>query len=399
VNTNRKVKNFDIILVYTIFRKHETYLNIIKSLSPDYTIGVFLCKPSSDKTQATDKAAIEFYERLGATIINDKSKCSILFLPRFGEGRFQEIFEDLPKIIQFEQVFVQTGTLMEGVSNNIKEIIENLGRPKILVPSKRYFGMFDKESIKVVKENFLEVVEVGQPYFKYPVFEDFHTDYLVAYPSHVSITNPLQHYLLLKNFVNIVMHLPENAKIMVKPHNVKDKGNQISKTNFNNKFDVPLYIKKYFLFIIYQFEFIWKNLNYLKWLPNRLFNSLNNRIFNFLNGIQNSYIFSRCENILDNYPAFGIEHFMKGVSKGIITGLSNSIFVALMHRVPVCVCDTGMGKMPKNYQIMIKELRINVWEKFSEDGFDFIDDSSRNADLIQFLKNSIKETNDYSNTV
>ena len=332
-------------------------------------------------------------------MINCKSKCKILFLPRFGEGRFQEIFEDLPKIIQFEQIFVQTGTLMEGVSNNIREIIENLGQPKILVPSKRHFGTFDKESIKVVKENSLEVVEVGQPYLKYPVFEDFHTDYLIAYPSHVSIVNPLQHYLLLKNFVNVVMKLPENVKIMVKPHNVKDEGNQISNTFSNSKFDVPLRMKKYLLFVIYQLDFFWRNLDFLRWLPKRFFNPIINRIFNFLNSTQNSYIFSRCENLLDNYPAFGIEHFMKGVSKGIITGLSNSIFVALMHRVPVCVCDYGMDEMPENYQIMIKKFRINTWKKFSEDGFDLIDDSSRNADLIQFLKNSIKETNDYSNTI
>jgi len=392
VKNNQKIKIFDIILVYTIFRKNETYLNIIKSLSKDFSIGIFLCQPSGKKTQDTDKAALAYYKRLGATVINGKSKCKILYLSRFGEGRYQEIFEDLPKIIQFNKVFLQTGTLMEGLQgvNSLNGIIKYLGKPKILVPSKRYFGTYEKESLKLIKKNSLEVIEVGQPYFKYPVFEDFRTDYLIAYPSHLSIVNPFQHYLLLKNYVKIVMQLPKNVRIMVKPHNVKDKGNHISQTIFKKKLFFPLSINKYILLCIYQFDFFLRIIGLLEWVPKRNTTSLKKRIFSLVNSFQNSYIFTRCENILDNYPAFGIEHFMKGVSKGIITGLSNSIYVALMHKVPVCVCDSDVSERQKNYKIMIEKFRVNSWKNFSEEGFELIDESVRNADLIHFLSNSIK---------
>ena len=128
----------------------------------------------------------------------------------------------------------------------------------------------------------------------------------------------------------------------------------------------------------YLLDFRYKGFYLFKYLPGRLIN-----LFIL---IQNEYVFQRCNNLLEHYPAFGLEHYLRGVSKGLITGLSNSIFGALMHKVPICNCDPGLYERPANYQTMIDKFGVDKWNGFSTEGFDLIDDDIRDADLIKYLK-------------
>lgn len=388
METQEQVSYFDLILVYSTFRKHETYMNIVKALAQTLSIGIFMCQ-AGRKWQETEYKVIEMYQQLGATLVEGQAECKVLFLPRFGKGRFKEYFEDLPQRIQYKNLFVQTGTLMEGVLS-IKEICENLGKPTLLVPSIKHFGLYEKGTLNYLKQNPLELVEVGQPFLSYPVFEDFKADYLVAYPSHVSIVNSFQHYCLVKNITSVLFSLPQDAKIFVKPHNVRDKGNRISTKlsdrklfSIFNKINFPTRLIQIALKSIYLFDFRYRGFYLFKYFPKK--------ILNLIIGVQNDYIFSRCINLLKHYPAFGIEHFLRGVSKGVITGLSNTIFVALMHKVPIYICDPFMDERSANYQTMIREFGIDRWEGFSTEGFDLIDDSTRNADLIKYLETYIRE--------
>ena len=115
------------------------------------------------------------------------------------------------------------------------------------------------------------------------------------------------------------------------------------------------------------------------------------KIIRLVTYLQNEFIFQRCINILDYYPAFGIEHFLGGISKGVISGLSNTMLVALFLKIPIFNCDPQTNKKtrPYNYQVMVKEFQMDSWRGFSREGFHFIDENTRKADLIKYLKNSI----------
>ena len=383
-----KIPFYDLILVYTSFRRHETYLNIAKALGQSYSVGIYVCQPQFS-WQETEHIAIEMYKQFGAEVVEGRAQCSALMLSRFGDSYFKEIFQELPKRIRYSKLFVQTGTLMGGVLS-LRDICESMKPPVILAPCIKHFGLYETESLEYLKQHPVEMVEVGQPFAKHPVFDSFKTDYLVAYPSHVSIVNNFQHYCLVKNITTVLFSLPSDAAIYVKPHNVRDKGNRISVKLTDRKIfsmfkknKLPMPLIKAALRLIYLADLRLGKFKIFKLLPGKL--------LSLVVGLQNDYVFSRCKNLLDYYPAFGIEHFMKGVSKGVITGLSNTIFAALMHKVPICICDPFSDDRPPNYQTMITELGIDRWKGFSTEGFTAIDDSTREADLIEHLRSFINK--------
>mgnify|MGYP001177552637 CR=1 FL=1 len=385
------VEYYDFILVYTSFRRHEYYLNIIKYLSSDLTIGLLKFEPKH-KWGKTEEEYVRKSIELGATLIKGDARCHSLLISRFGgqkgSGYFKDILEDLPGYIKYEKLFILTGTLMGGVLL-LKEICDFLKAPTILIPSIKYFGLYEQETLDFLKRKPLDIVEVGQPFLKYPVFADFKTDYLVAYPSHVSIVNHFQHYCLVKNITTVLFSLPHHAKIFVKPHNVRDEGNRLSirlgRKAVMEKLlgGLPMSINRLILKFIYLLDFRYRGYYLFKYLPKKL--------INYFIAMQNDYVFKRCTNLLEHYPAFGLEHYLRGVSKGLITGLSNAIFVALMHKVPICICDPGLGERPANYKTIIKKFGVDKWNGFSTEGFDLIDDNIRDADLIQFLRNHIEK--------
>ena len=119
------------------------------------------------------------------------------------------------------------------------------------------------------------------------------------------------------------------------------------------------------------------------------YHSLPTRLINFFTHIHNDYIFTRCENLLDHYPAFAIEHFMHGVKKGVISGMSNTILSAVIEKKAICICDDlPIEEKPETYQMMRKLLHINEWEGFSHAGEGKIYDSIRHSDLIEYLLNT-----------
>ena len=380
------MKHYDLILVYTSHRRHENYLTIIRELSPQYSVGILRFEPKH-KWSETEQRFLDMCIEEGGEFVQGESTCHSLIISRFGgkpgRGYYKDILEDMPQYIHFEHLLVISNSIMSGVPV-LEDICRKLGTPKILVQSRHYFGMYEPETLEIAARLKLEVVEVGQPYSKYPVFENFQADYLVAYPSHVSVVSHCQHYLLLKNIINVLFSLPKDAKIVVKPHNIRDEGNRLSARPSRRTMlarvlgGLPMSLNRLILKCSYLLDFRYKGFYLFKYLPGRLIN-----LFIL---IQNEYVFQRCNNLLEHYPAFGLEHYLRGVSKGLITGLSNSIFGALMHKVPICNCDPGLYERPANYQTMIDKFGVDKWNGFSTEGFDLIDDDIRDADLIKYLK-------------
>ena len=380
-----KVQYYDLILVYTSYRRHNNYLNIIKYLGPKFSIGVLRFEPKHEWGESE-----EIYWRLclqyGAKEVKGDTECHSLMISRFGKGTqrgyYEDIIEDVPRSITYKKVFYNMDSPMMGVPY-LDEICKNLGKPILLVPSIKYFDFLDGKyaSKEAVEKNGLEMVEVGTPYAKYPIFEDFETDYLFAYPSQCSVQSRWEDYHLLKNIVKVLRQLPSDAKIILKPHNARDTGNRLSYTNKKLKI-MPLWLIKILLSFGCFFE--------IKWKGKSKYNMPPDKVLQYCIHLQNEYIFKRCDNLLDKYPAFGFEHFVRGIKKGVITGISQTILESLLQKKPVCVCDDlPLEKKPENYQIIYKVLGISKWKRFSTAGFDKIDDSVWDADLIGYLKRSI----------
>ena len=56
---------------------------------------------------------------------------------------------------------------------SLEEIHQTLGRQTILAQSAKLFATYDQETKESVETNNIEVIQVGFPFPKYPIYEDF----------------------------------------------------------------------------------------------------------------------------------------------------------------------------------------------------------------------------------
>jgi len=379
------VEVFDIILVYTSFRRHENYINIIKCLASRLRIGLLKFEAKHSWTESEEKyfrMCLEY----GAILVKEKAECHTLIISRFGgnpgSGYFKDILEDMPRYIKYGRVLVNVTTLMSGIPK-IKEICKFLGDPIIITPGAEYFAEFEPETKAFLREHPLVVVEVGIPYLKFPIFPEFSTDYILAYPSHTVISQDWQHYRFLKNITAALRKLPKKVKVVVKPHNARDDGNKLSRLFILRLFPALRWLIRPALWVLRIFDITLKGRSSYERLPNRL--------LKYIIYLHNDYIFSRCENLLDKYASFGIEHFLSGIRKGIITGLSNTIVLALIAKKPVYNADDlPLDDKPDTYRIIVEKFGVKQWKGFSSDGFGLIGESVRTADLMDYLESTVK---------
>jgi hypothetical protein len=381
-----KTRQFDILLAYTSFRRHDYYLNIIQYLSPQYRIGI-LRFPPHEKWDVGEDIYLAHCEKLGCEFIwEEKVAGKALILSRFGnrpgKGYFKAILEDLPRQVLYEKLFVMTSSALEGVPR-LREICQHLTKPTLLVPSCDLFGLLEPETRDFALENKIPMVEMGMPYLKYPVIKDFETDYLLAYPSHVSVQTPLQEFQLTRGLVKALKNISKSDRICVKVHNIQTEGNRLSLPLFRKN---GLHQKTLVLLLVKISSWFETGIGKI------LFSFLPRIISSCLMRVQNDFIFNRCENLTEKYPNYGIEHFLPFVKKGVISGLSNTIVCSMVMKIPVLnVDDFPIDDRPENYKIISRLFEIEKWHSFSCHGFDKIPHSVFQSDFIEQLDSQLSQ--------
>ncbi len=372
--------DYDIVLTYTSFRRHEAYVNIVKGLAGKFRVGILRFKPVH-KWESVEDRYLELCSSFGADIFfyddNKKVTADILILPRFGKGYKEYILSDLPRMVSYKKLMVMTASLMGGYPN-IDEVYEKLGKPSVLVQSEKYFGIYEPETRRFAEEKGVEIVEVGVPFCKYPIFPDFSADYILAYPSHCSVFSQKDAYILLRNFVKAFKEIGKKSSVYVKRHNAREHGNKLSYALF---FRRGRWWKSISAFLHFFSPFV-DILAKLNIAPDFL--------LNIFSRLQNDYIFYRCKNLTDEYPAFGIEHFMCGLKEGVITGMSNVILLALVLKKKVYAVLSSDSELKGTYRLMAETFGIREWDKFSSCGFSKIPESVRESDIVKFLESFLK---------
>ena len=375
-----KSQYYNLIFVYTSFRRHNNIINFIKGLGDSFKIGIFLPEHHS-KWNDTEETYLQYCLSAGASMVEGNANCDSFILSRLPkEGPLHEKVMALSKEITYRRVFVNVDSPLAGFTD-LDKITKIFGKPILLVPSVKDFGTLEPDTLETAKTLNLEMVETGSVYQRYSCFTDFETDYMVAYPSHTTINSYWEHYRLLRNIIQVIRKLPKMDKIVVKPHNVRPEGNKLSTSRIANgklKFIYDLILKKRtkdiivqrldkILCTIFLAEIQWKNKSIYQFLPRK--------IIKLIIALQNEYIFKRCENLLERYPPFGIEQFIHGIKKGLITGISLSVIEAAMQSKLICRCDDLSFKnkpLPYNYIIKILNLhKCNTFVKCSLNNYNY----------------------------
>ncbi len=379
------MQDYDLVLVFTTFRKATPYLPIIKFLAADYTIAVFpidLNESELRKTSQSNRLFLELCLELGAAIIDGfPVSAKVTIIPQWSYTRSQIDF--IYENIVSEHHFWMTGLAMGNYN------FENLyGRSidKVLVIDRNFYDyrlkFRPKEREAAIDPD--SIVEVGLPYSKYQVFPEIEFDYIWANPTPFSFPEVHDRLRYLECVQTLFEKIDPDDSIVFKPHNADERTDYIVNTRVVRFMDFPFIsccrtILANMARAVAEFLPGGKIRDFFLQFPiAELYIKLMKRAVPF--------------NEIAPFHNFSLELFLPGVRKGMITGRSNSIWHMLFFKKPVynCVDDqtgwVGKEKMHSNNMEYFGVRGCNKKLDFDEDLFAIISNNVRKADLVLLIK-------------
>ena len=236
------MKTCDIVLVFPNFRRNAAYLSIIKHLSGDFDIGMIKVPINSPgKTIHVDKLFLEMCEGLGAEIIRPGEKVStnLLIVPQWQYSR--DAVAVIRDTVSESRKNICTCALTWAGMNN--ELFEKFDIHKIYVTDKNLFS-FLLERKNLPAKFSQEIVEVGLPFEKYPVFDEpLDIDYIIAMPTPFSFPQEKYKVVFLENVSSVINEISKTNHdyvIAMKRHNAAKSEHFLNRkfvilTSFLNK--------------------------------------------------------------------------------------------------------------------------------------------------------------------
>lgn len=333
--------HFDIVLVLEYFRSASAYLSIIKYLSKKYRIGLVLIETEKNllkKTGGAHQLFVETCLKLGAQIVPNghvTAKLMIIQQRPYSDRAVNKILS----MVKVERKVAYMTLATAGMDVHDK-FLEQFDIRRIYVPDINFFQYLIKNRGAEARYNSVEIVEVGLPFFKYPVFNNIELDYVIASPTQFSFHSEKDKSIFLKNVLSILNQIPRNSVVAYKSHN--SVGRDYFRRRFFYELAAVLGVIPYSTELI---AWIWS------FAPdNRLINKV-------LSSLYYRKILKRVVPLSNITPfhEFSFELFLPGVKKGVIGGFSNTIWGSLYFGLPFYNCvDDKLQKRDEVNQLLKK---------------------------------------------
>ncbi len=373
---------FDLALVYSSFRRHERYLNIAKALGRTRRIGLVDLGWEAKKLGTTEEAFRKALADQGVVPIDGPAVATAMIVPRLGPAHIDQLASWVDAHLDFGRALHLPSNPSLGVLG-AQQLHQRFGPLTVLAYDLAHFAEYEPQTRLELNLVPHEIVEIGSPCAAHPVFPDFAADYVYAYPSHLAVPTKRHAYALVRDMWRALDALPRDQVVAFKPHNASDQGNNLSQYGRRPFLPAPTWMARWILKGTYRLLSIRRG-------RGTVADRIPEGILGKVTAVAHELAARRCVNVLERYPGFGLEHFIAGVRKGVITGLSNLVWEALYQRKPVFNADhMPPGDRPFNYPIMVERYAMHEWHGFSTRGFSTIGDSARRADLIGYLERLI----------
>lgn len=325
---------YDLLLVLGYFRSAAAYLSVIRHLSPHLRIGLLplpIDQQFLAKNQRAQTTFLTLCKQFGADIIvpGTPVRANLMLVQHFPFPA-----ESIAQLLAAVKTKCKIGMLplaMAG-TDEYDSIIEPLALSKVYVPSKRFADFLLQRRNKTERYAGINMVEVGLPFARYPIFPDFQADYLIASPTTFSFHTEQGKWSFLITVLNLIEQIPRNEIIVYKSHN-----------SMKRDYFAPFY---YYLFshLFYKFIINTRNHNF-KFYLDRIKN--NKHVEKIITSALHIKILKRALplNKITPFHEMSLEAFLPGVRKGVIGGLSNTIWGSLYYNLPFYNCvDSSLRK-------------------------------------------------------
>jgi hypothetical protein len=387
------MKIFDIVMVLEYFRPLTYYLSIIRYLGDDYNIGLYAVDIPSrqhDKNIDTQNLFEKTCTKFGAKIIREEEiQTEILLIP---QNVYTEIArKDINNNIKANKKIGVLGFAWAGVKVH-DEFLDVFAIDKLFVIDKS-FTTFLLEQRKVDTYQEKTIVETGLPFKKYPIFENLAIDYLLVMPTSFSFPHEKDKWMFLETIKTLFSQIDDKDIVVHKPHNGM----------YTDLFATERYMK--LIRIIRYIPMISDVLKILINISSGFIKKITSKLYT-------AYIYRTILertvplSSISKYSSFAVEAFLPNVRKGVIGGLSNTIWGTLYHQIPFYNAvdmniqnRSGPDRLYGNrdsfnlIDLNLKYFFIPFCEKkleFDLSYFSIVDNCTRSADLLDEIKNELQ---------
>ena len=319
--------NVDLLLVLGYFRSATAYLSVIRHLSPQLSIAVLPSLASQSLRSKTGEAEDLFLRlcgEFGARIIthDQRVQATLAVVQQFAYQ--PDLAASLDRRISAKRRTGLLGLAYAGLEKH-DEFLKQFGIRKAYTPSRRFTEFLLQRRGAGHRYSGVEIEEVGLPFEKYPVFPDFEVDWLIAAPTIFSFSTERDKQTFLQTVLDLLEQIPDEDVVAYKPHN----GNVLD--YFAPRLHYPIAA------LADTFSGASER---LQQLADRAPAPVRRHLAKTITSMLHRRVLRRAVRMsaLTPYADISIEAFLPGVRKGVIGGLSNTIWGALYSRVPYYNC-------------------------------------------------------------
>lgn len=320
-------KDFDLLLVMGYFRSALPLLSVIRHLSHRLRIG--LCfQPLNVQMEAKTGDAQRTFERLckeagGIRYMpGSPAKCRLMLVQQYPYA--DNFVASLRADVVSEEIWGMLTLASMGLDAH-DAFLKQFGVSRLTVPDKELANFLIHARGACLRYRGLEITEVGLPFRKHPVFEEFAVDWVVAAPTLFSFHTEAGKQGFLRNVLKLIEQIPESDVIAYKSHNGH------AKDYFTPRLHAEI-------------------ARMISWAPNAeliiegLIQKLPRRLQYHLGKVLTAILHLRVTrravgmNNLTPLADMSLEAFLPGVRKGVIGGLSNTIWGTLYFNLRYYNC-------------------------------------------------------------
>ncbi len=392
---NEFTPKYDLILILNYFRTLTYYLPLIEHLRDEFRIGIYpipLHESEAKKHQSTQREFMRECVNRGAEIIErGPARAAVTLFP-------QDVYSDEAVQLIHENIISdrKVASLTLARPGIIDAFIEAFDPSVVFVVHKAFFDFLLRQRGDPAVYEGRELIEVGLPYRKYPPFPEFEADYFIAMPTPFSFPREEDKWDFLETIFDLIQQIPRQDRIVHKAHNA------LENDYFSGK----------------KLRYIARFLNLdptgcLRKIVKKLTaldsSGTNGRVSRLYTAMLYEKLMKRVVPMHEMTPHANLafEAFLLGVKKGVIGGLSNTIWGTLFFELPFYNCvDMERQKreagetLYKKDATRLLELNLQFFNvpfcegklEFDRKFFDIVDESTRQGDLFNELRTLIQQT-------
>jgi len=321
------VTSCDILLVIGTFRSAVPMLSLIRHLSSKHVIGVKFLEQDEKAMHKTGGAQLMFQDlctQFGAKILaqDEDVETRFVLVQQFPyPASFAAAIHDHTKA---EHVWGMLTLAWAGIEVQ-DAFMDQFDIKHLVVPDKRFASFLIERRGAQLRYAERVLDEVGLPFKEYPIFPEFAADWIIAAPTLFSFHTEAGKQSFLRDVLKLLSQIPKTDIVAYKAHN----GNQRD-----------YFTPRAYYAIARLFAFVPKAEAFFGFLADHLPAKLAKHCERIVTGILHRRLFARACPMasLTDYGDMAIEAFLPNVRKGIIGGLSNTIWASLFFGLPYYNC-------------------------------------------------------------